>query len=93
MKRNNHSISLIGCVFGFFLLTSFSFQSNAYAAPSDYFDTVQKIFIGYYQRSAAPGGLNYWAGRLDASGGDLTDIIEAFANSAESQPNSVMWTW
>jgi len=85
MKRNNYSISLIGCVCCFFFLASFSFESNAYPAPSDYFDTVQKVFIGYYQRPAAPGGLIYWASRLDANGGNLTDIIEAFANSAESR--------
>jgi hypothetical protein len=48
-------------------------------------DTVQKTYIGYYQRAADPGGLIYWAGRLNASGGNLTEIIEAFANSAESQ--------
>ena len=85
MKGKNYSIKLIGCVYLFFFLAFFSFQSDAYPAPSDYFDTVQKIFIGYYQRPAAPLGLIYWAGRLDASGGNLTDIIEAFANSAESQ--------
>jgi hypothetical protein len=50
-----------------------------------YFDTVQKTFIGYYQRPGDPGGLLYWAGRLSASGGNLNEIIEAFANSAESQ--------
>ena len=49
------------------------------------FDTVQKTYIGYYQRAADPGGLIYWAERLDATGGNLTEIIEAFANSAESQ--------
>jgi len=54
-------------------------------STSSYFDTVQKTYIGYYQRPADPGGLIYWAGRLDSSGGNLTDIIEAFANSAESQ--------
>ena len=85
MKRNNYSISLIGCVYCFFLLAFFSFQSNVYPAPSDYFDTVQKTYIGYYQRPADPTGLIYWAGRLNASGGNLTEIIEAFANSAESQ--------
>jgi len=52
---------------------------------SSYFDTVQKTYIGYYQRPADPGGLIYWAERLYATGGNLTEIIEAFANSAESQ--------
>ncbi len=54
-------------------------------AYTDYLDTVQKIFIGYYQRPVDPGGLVYWAQRLDASAGNLQEIIEAFANSAESQ--------
>jgi len=53
--------------------------------PTVYFDTVQKTYIGYYQRPADPGGLIYWEERLDATGGNLTEIIEAFANSAESQ--------
>jgi len=69
-------------------LISFSFNcawADSGDSISTYFDTVQKIFIGYYQRPAAPGGLIYWAGRLNASGGNLTEIIEAFANSAESQ--------
>jgi hypothetical protein len=85
MKKNSCSINLIGCFFSFFLLAFFSFQSNAYPAPSFYFDTVQKIYIGYYQRPADPGGLIYWAGRLDNAGGSFAEIIEAYANSAESQ--------
>jgi len=60
-------------------------QITATFIPSNYFDIVQKTFIGYYRRPADPGGLIYWAGRLNASGGNLKDIIEAFANSAESQ--------
>jgi len=48
-------------------------------------ETVQKIFIGYYQRPAAPPGLNYWSNRLSNSGGNQYEIIEAFANSPESQ--------
>jgi hypothetical protein len=52
---------------------------------SPYFDTVQKVYIGYYQRPADPGGLIYWADRLDKTGGNLNEIIEAYANSPESQ--------
>jgi hypothetical protein len=51
----------------------------------NYLDTVQKVYIGYYQRPADPGGLLYWAARLGVGGGNLNAIIEAFANSAESQ--------
>jgi hypothetical protein len=85
MKKNHYSINIIGRFFCFLLLAFFSFQPNAYPAPSDYFDTVQKIYIGYYQRPADPGGLIYWAGRLDNAGGSFAEIIEAYANSAESQ--------
>ena len=46
--------------------------------------TVQKVFIGYYQRPAGPSGLIYWANRLSDSGGNLDAIIEAFANAPES---------
>ena len=46
MKKNIYLINLIGCFFCFFLLAFFSFQSNAYPAPSSYFDTVQKTYIG-----------------------------------------------
>lgn len=53
-------------------------------AYTDYLDTVQKVYIGYYQRAADPGGLIYWAAKLDAASGNLNEIIEAFANSAES---------
>ena len=54
-------------------------------AYTDYLDRVQEIYIGYYQRPADPQGLLYWAAQLDANGGNLDSIINAFANSAESQ--------
>jgi hypothetical protein len=53
-------------------------------AYTDYLDEVQKMYIGYYQRPADPGGLIYWAAKLDAQGGNLNEIIEAFATSPES---------
>lgn len=70
-----------------FLIT-FSFNcvwADSGNSISTYIDTIQKIFIGYYQRPADPEGLLYWAARLDARAGNLNEIIEAFANSAESQ--------
>ena len=75
----------MGWFFCFMLLSFFSFHSNAYPAASFHYDTVQKIYIGYYQRPADPSGLIYWAGRLNASNGNLNEIIDAFANSTESQ--------
>jgi hypothetical protein len=50
----------------------------------DYLDAVQRIYIGYYQRPADPGGLIHWAGILASNGGNLTEIIEEFTNSLES---------
>jgi hypothetical protein len=47
-------------------------------------NTVQNFFIGFYNRPADPGGLVYWANRLDTRGGSLVDIIPAFAASPEA---------
>ncbi len=49
-----------------------------------YFDMVQQMSIGYYQRPAGPVGLIYWAQRLDFAGGDRTEMVAAFTTSAES---------
>lgn len=53
-------------------------------AYTDYLDTVQKFYVGYCQRPADPGGLIYWAGKLDEAGGNQNAIIAAFSTSAES---------
>lgn len=53
---------------------------------------VQKTYLAFYQRPADPAGQVYWADRLDAVGGNLSGIINAFANSVEAAhryfPNS-----
>ncbi|MDD2545658.1 MAG: DUF4214 domain-containing protein, partial [Burkholderiaceae bacterium] len=46
--------------------------------------TVQRLYLAYYGRPADPAGQTYWADKLDAAGGSLVGIIDAFANSAES---------
>ena len=53
------------------------------ASANAYFDTVQKIYIGYYQRPADPAGLIYWAN--DFLKYDLMDLIKPFASAPESQ--------
>lgn len=53
-------------------------------AYTDYLDQVQRLYMGYYLRPADPAGLIYWAQQVDAAGGDLTQVIEAFADSPES---------
>jgi len=52
-------------------------------AVADQFDTVQKLFIAFYQRPADPGGLRFWAQRVEAAGNEAA-VIDAFANSAEA---------
>jgi Ca2+-binding RTX toxin-like protein len=53
-------------------------------AIQDFFDDVQKLYIAYYQRPADPSGLRYWAQSLEAAGGSLAGIIDAFATSPEA---------
>jgi len=67
----------------FFPPRFFSFHSNTYPAASSYYDTVQKIYIGYYQRPADPAGLIYWAN--DFLKYDLIDLIKPFASAPEPQ--------
>lgn len=44
---------------------------------------VQKMYIAYYGRPGDLEGVNYWTDRLQASGGNLEEIIDAFGNSPE----------
>ena len=44
---------------------------------------IQQLYVAYYGRPADTGGLNYWVGRLEDNGGDLSEVINAFAASAE----------
>jgi uncharacterized protein YkwD len=46
-------------------------------------DYVQKAYVAYYGRPADPAGQAYWAARMDAEGGSLDAIIEAFGYSDE----------
>lgn len=46
-------------------------------------DRVMGAYLAYYGRPADPGGLEYWAGRLEDEGGNLNSIMDAFANSEE----------
>ncbi len=46
-------------------------------------EQVQRAYIAYYNRPGDPGGVEYWADRLDA-GETLESIIDAFASSAEA---------
>lgn len=50
-----------------------------------YFDTIQRLYIAYYQRPADPGGLRHWAEKLEKAEGDVYKIVDYFVNSPESQ--------
>ncbi|WP_313506141.1 hypothetical protein [Stutzerimonas kunmingensis] len=51
-------------------------------AVADQFETVQKLYIAFYQRPADFAGRDYWAGQVEAQG--LLSVINAFATSAEA---------
>lgn len=53
------------------------------ATTSVFADQVQEIYIAYYGRPGDPGGMDFWAERLQESGGDLRAIIDSFGNSSE----------
>ena len=44
---------------------------------------VQKAYVAYYGRPADPGGLAYWANRMDLEGGSLSSIVASFGTSDE----------
>jgi len=51
-------------------------------AVADQFETVQKLYIAFYQRPADFAGRQYWAEQVEAQG--LSSVINAFATSAEA---------
>ena len=53
-------------------------------AAAAYFETVQKIYIAFYQRPADPAGLKYWAEQINAAGGNPNAVITAFGTSPEA---------
>ena len=50
-----------------------------------YEDRVLDAYLAYYGRPADPVGLEFWADRLEAEGGNLDSIIEEFGESQEYQ--------
>lgn len=53
-------------------------------ATAQALSTAQQIYIAFYQRPADPAGLRFWADQIDLAGGNLSKVIDAFANSAEA---------
>ena len=53
------------------------------SAQESYATQVQKMYVAYYGRPGDPGGIEYWVGQLENSGGDLAAIIDSFGSSDE----------
>ena len=53
-------------------------------AFTDYMDQVQQLYIAYYGRPADPIGQEFWAKQIDAAGGRIEDVVNAFGTSAEA---------
>lgn len=51
---------------------------------ADYLPRVEEMYMAYYGRSADDAGAAYWAARLAAMGGDVTNMASAFAQSEEA---------
>lgn len=55
-------------------------------ASTQAIELVQKAYLAYYGRPGDPAGIDYWAQKLDAAGGNWThEILTAFGNSEEFQ--------
>ncbi|MDD2844645.1 MAG: Ig-like domain-containing protein [Rhodoferax sp.] len=54
-------------------------------AASAYFDTVQKLYIAFYQRPADPAGLKFWAQEINAANGSLASAINFFGSQPEAE--------
>lgn len=50
-------------------------------ATQESLDLVQYAYIAFYGRPADKAGQEWWAEQLDANGGDLSAIIDAFSTS------------
>lgn len=60
-----------------------SVRSAGGSVYNEYKLRLEQVYVAYYGRPADPGGLDYWADRLEREGGDLRAIIEAFGRSEE----------
>jgi len=57
--------------------------SFSYVVAATDEEQVQKMYIAYYGRPGDPVGLDWWASKLAAADGDLTEIIDSFGSSDE----------
>ncbi|MBV5332684.1 DUF4214 domain-containing protein, partial [bacterium] len=50
---------------------------------SSYTPMIEKLYIAYFGRPAAPAGMDYWAAQLVLNGGDLAPLCRVFYASSE----------
>jgi hypothetical protein len=55
------------------------------AASQSNLNTVQELYIAFYDRPADQIGLGYWANILASNGGNIQSILSSFVNSPEAQ--------
>ena len=48
-------------------------------------EKVSAIYVAFYGRAADPAGRDFWRNQLEDAGGDLTQIIDAFGDSEETE--------
>ncbi len=53
------------------------------AQANTFDDQVQEMYVAYYSRPGDPAGIAWWSSELQATGGNLNSIIDAFGTSAE----------
>lgn len=47
-------------------------------------EIIQKCYLAYYGRPGDAGGIAYWSARLEFEKGNLSSVIDSFANSVEA---------
>jgi hypothetical protein len=67
------------CIISFFV-----HNKGVNMATAASIQAVQEAYIAYYGRPGDPAGIDFWAERLDAAGGNIDAMISAFGTSAEA---------
>ena len=65
------------------LLLLFPGQAVGHGEVDNYGEDVEGMYLAYYGRPGDPGGVDYWAQRLDEAGGGFHEIIDEFGTSEE----------
>jgi hypothetical protein len=80
-----HPIRFIGVATLLLCIAVSGHVATAQAQAQTYEDRVQQAYLAYYGRPGDYQGVRFWTGQLEAAGGDLDAIIDAFGDSREFQ--------